>query len=174
MTEIRLPTLPKEEEGAHVVVNRVPRGAVLGQKFANTVRLGLATVLAVSIAGCGQQLPYVSGSVTLDGEPVRGSDNLQCVVLFFPEGGSGAPAVAVVDGSGNYTLDTGSTRGALEGKYGVAITVAEFTPSQEGGLPRIRQLAPPKYADPSTSGWSVEVVPGSNDFDFAIETKDQA
>ncbi|WP_168205314.1 hypothetical protein [Bythopirellula goksoeyrii] len=129
--------------------------------------------LALSLVGCGQRLPFVSGSVALDGELVRGSDNLQCIVLFFPANGNGAPAIANVDGSGKFILETGSTKGALEGKYDVAISVSEITPSKDGGNPHIRQLAAEKYADPSTSGWTVEVVPGSNEFDFAIEKGDQ-
>ncbi|TWU21821.1 hypothetical protein [Bythopirellula polymerisocia] len=149
-----------------------PPKPIRGETVAGTIRLNLV-FLALSLVGCGQRLPTVSGSVALDGELVRGSDNLQCIVLFFPENGNGAPAIANVDGSGKFMLETGSTKGALEGKYDVAISVAEIIPSKDGGNPHIRQLAAEKYADPSTSGWTVEVVPGSNEFDFAIEKGDQ-
>lgn len=163
---------PQTDQSATAASNNLKPSKRFGGKalgwyaFAN---VGL--LLAASLVGCGQRLPYVSGSVTLDGELVRGSDNLQCIVLFFPADGNGAPAFAVVDDSGKYSLDTGSTTGAREGRYEVAITVAEITIDTSGGLPRTRHLAPEKYADPKTSGWTVEVVRGSNEFDFSMQTQ---
>lgn len=173
MTAVCQPKSPTEDTCVAATGIWTRPYCIPGEPLAWRVHLSIVAFLAISLVGCGQRLPYVSGSVTLDGELVRGSDNMQCIVLFFPEGGNGAPAFAVVDGSGQYTLDTGSTSGALEGRYDVAITVAEITPDKKGGLPRSRHLAPAKYADPSTSGWSVEVVPGSNEFDFSIQTRPQ-
>ncbi|MCG8451207.1 MAG: hypothetical protein MI725_16690 [Pirellulales bacterium] len=129
----------------------------------------LLAYVAVSV-GCGG-LPSVSGKVLLDGKPVHGANNLRCIVLFYPESGSGAPAVAVVDKSGKYSLGTGSRKGALAGRYKVAVTVKELSdPGPKGGLPGSRRLSPKKYADPNTSGWIIEVVPGANEFDFEIDT----
>lgn len=147
-----------------------PRSSATGARVPLFLHcIGLLTLAA--IAGCGDRLPRVTGQVLLDGDVVLGASDLRCILLFYPESGSGTPAVAVVDRSGHYSLDTGSKKGAKAGKYNVAVTITQLSqPGDEGGLPGRKRLSPRKYADPLTSGLKIEVVPGSNEFDFALES----
>ncbi len=68
------------------------------------------------VAGCGNGMARVSGTVTLDGQIVSGPDKFG-TVTFYRESGGGAPAVGVLDQSGRYSLKTGSSDGVEPGLY---------------------------------------------------------
>ncbi len=123
--------------------------------------VGLA--LVVSIGGCGSSsgdlpdLAPVSGTVTLDGQPV-GSVS----VLF--ESASGRAAGGTTDENGRYELYfSGGVKGAELGVNTVRITTALDHP------------APPDYRDPiparynESSELSVTVEPGANTHDFTLQ-----
>ena len=137
-------------------------------------RHGIVFMLLVlgvaSLPGCGNGLSDVSGHITLNGQPLVGGGDMRTTVYFFPEGGTGAPAVGLTDEDGNYEIQTGSQEGVMPGSYLVTISASKLIPPRvpgeaAGGKP----LTPRKYANPSTSGLRVEVAPGSNEFDFALE-----
>ena len=90
----------------------------------------LAVLALVSLAGCGASNPPtfpVSGTVTLDGKPVEGA-----AVLFIPFDGTGQPASAMSDASGNYALTTFTANdGAMAGNYKIKVTKFD-TP--DGGM----------------------------------------
>lgn len=122
----------------------------------------IAIALA-TLSGCGERLPQVTGTVTLDGEPLSGG-----FVSFQPVEG-GAMATAKIAEDGSYTLQTGGKGGVAAGAYGVAITAYNTRPSADGQNPPQFSLASPKkYNDPATSGFEVEVQPGKNTFDFPL------
>lgn len=123
------------------------------------------------VTGCGNGLATVSGEVSLDGEPLRGGDGVRAMVYLYPEGGSGAPAVGLVDESGKYSVSTGTKQGVAPGAYLVSISASELIGKEEVGVPRAgRRITPAHYADPRQSDLRVEVSPGSNTFDFALES----
>lgn len=127
------------------------------------------SALLVAAAGCGNGLAKVSGNITLDGSPLGSSDKVRTKVLFFPEVGTGAPAIGLVDEDGSYELYTGSNRGVQPGSYLVTVSATEIIPPKtEGGLPDGRRLTPSKYANPKTSGLRERVESGSNSFDFEL------
>ncbi len=128
-------------------------------------------VLLIAAAGCGNGLAKVSGNITLDGDPLGSSEMVRTKVLFFPAGGgTGAPAIGLLDEDGDYQLYTGSNRGIQPGNYLVTISATEIIPpKEEGGLPSGRRLTPSKYANPKTSGFTALVESGSNSFDFNLE-----
>jgi hypothetical protein len=110
----------------------------------------------------------VTGSVTLDGQPVDGA-----TVAFYPDEGR-RPARGITDASGNFELMTfKSGDGALLGQHRVSVTKTE-TAEQEafvvdgekietptGGTgERVKHLLPVRYASPSTSQLMVEVAKG--------------
>ena len=129
-----------------------------------------ASALLPLLSGCGDGLANVSGQVTLNGSPLAGSDTVRGTVYFFPEGGTGAPAVGLVDGEGEYALSTGSKGGVSPGAYVVTVSATELIPPKIAGeAPGGRAITPRRYADPSQSGFRVDVAPGSNVFDFALE-----
>ena len=102
------------------------------------------------------QLAPVTGLVTLDGKPVAGG-----TVLLLPK--ERRPALGHTDRNGRFTLSTFEEGdGALPGTYRVAIILIR---EREG---KTEWIVPKKYADPKTSGLSVEVRPGENRFDFDL------
>ncbi len=123
------------------------------------------------LAGCGGDLEPVTGVVTLDGQPVQGSSTLHGTVMFYPESGRGAPATGMVDANGRYSIATGANGGVLPGRYRVAVDISEITPRPRGEMPHVRHLSDPRFANPTTSGWLIEVGSGSNHFDFAVDSK---
>jgi len=124
------------------------------------------------ITGCNGTSATVSGTVTLDGEPVEGSPELYGTVSFYREDGSGAPAVGIIKSAGSYTLATGSQQRLEPGKYNVAVSVKKIHPPAEpGGLTRPERVSPEKYSKPATSGLAREVKPGNNTFDFALSSQ---
>jgi hypothetical protein len=121
------------------------------------------------IAGCDNNLAYVSGTVTLDGVPVEGGPQLDGSVVFYREDGSGAPAVGIIEEAGRYELATGTKHALAPGNYMVGVAVKKILPpSETGGLTRPQRLSDPKYAKPEESGFRADVKPGDNTFDFAI------
>ncbi|WP_425399157.1 hypothetical protein [Aeoliella sp.] len=112
--------------------------------------------------------------MTLDGQPLVGGDAVRATVYYYPEGGSGAPAVGLLDDAGRYEIATGSKSGVQPGAYIVTVSATKIIPpKQPGEAPTGRPLTARKYADPRQSGFRVEVEPGSNTFDFDLESQSQ-
>jgi hypothetical protein len=89
--------------------------------------------------------------------------------MFFPASGSGAPAAALADESGNYSLSTGAQSGLAPGSYVVTLAATEVTPGA-AGEPRKRVITPLRYANPKQSDLRAEVEPGRNTFDFDLRS----
>jgi len=131
----------------------------------------LAAILILALTGCGSDLASVSGTVTLDSQPLAGSESARITVMFYPETGVGVPAAGITDERGAYDLATGSQSGIAPGAYLVAISGAEsIPPKKEFDMPGRRQITPVRYADPQQSGFRVEVKPGGNEFDFNLRS----
>jgi len=129
-----------------------------------------AVVLLGAISGCGNGLASVSGVVTLDNEPLKGGGDVRAMVYLYPEGGTGAPAVGLVNEEGEYQVSTGTQRGVLPGPYLVSISASQLVGESVPGVPRSgRRITPARYADPRQSNLRIEVQEGSNTFDFALE-----
>lgn len=114
--------------------------------------------LLVSILGCGNgdrpPLGYVSGRVTINGEPLVG-----VIVTFMPS--SGRPAVATTDAQGNYVIEY--VEGAKGSKLGPT-TVIFMTPT--GGT--TSHPIPARYQ--SGNEFQVEVQKGKNEFNFELKS----
>lgn len=138
------------------------RGRVIGMYW--------LPLVAVTMSGCGGMPASVSGVVTIDGQPITGGENLRATVFFYPEGGSGTPAVGLLDSQGKYSIATGSKSGMEPGAYVVTISATEIIPAkEEGEAPTGRPITARKYADPKQSGFRVQVERGKNTFDFDLE-----
>ena len=155
--------------------------------------------VGLSAAGCGgddglgRRYP-VSGTVTYKGAPLA-AGNIQ----FTPADSKGRAASGVVEG-GRYSLTTHDHNdGALVGRYTVSVTAKDADPSKvtlelpRGGSmteaqkkrftaenpqlaalqanKKAKDLIPPKYGSPATSGLTREVKAESNTID--IELKDE-
>lgn len=145
----------------------------MSQLLFGRIGYGLAAIFSLILivsVGCGGSASRVSGTVSIDGKPLVGSDTVRVTVMFFPES-SGAPAAAKLDESGQYELSTGSQTGLPPGNYSVAISAKDIAAPAGGGSQGARDLAAPNYSDPQTSGLKAEVKPGSNTFDFDLSSK---
>jgi hypothetical protein len=122
-----------------------------------------ALALVPVLIGCGGPRPVkVSGTVTLNGEPIEGA-----MVQFVPAKEGGRPATAVTAADGGFSLTTIENHdGALPGDYKVVITYkppVESGPAEstEQGMREIMKLQekakktkpkyviPPAYTDPT-------------------------
>ena len=127
-----------------------------------------ATALFVAmLQGCANKLEAeVSGTVTLDGQPIGPG-----TVNFSPVGGESNPAVGTIMPDGSYMLKTSRTVGLAPGTYRVAVSVFE---NQEALAPGQRSNAPPrlrtpeKYNSVETSGLEFKVEPGRNTIDLKL------
>jgi hypothetical protein len=133
--------------------------------------LFLILLSLVGWGGCNGGRSSVRGTLTLDGEPLARTENVQVTIMFFPANGSGAPAAALADESGNYTLTTGSQSGLAPGSYVVTLAATEVTPAA-GGSSKKRMVTPLRYANPKQSDLRAEVQPGRNTFDFDLQSSD--
>jgi len=126
-------------------------------------------VLAFSAAGCsssGLDLQPVTGKVVFkDRRPVKGA-----IIELVSEAGTGARGKT--DSEGRFELSTGGHKGALVGKYQVAIIqmlvidgAASHSKSHHAAL-----VIHPKYAKLETSGLVCEVKNGSNELTFELDT----
>ena len=131
----------------------------------------LAVMGLVCLVGCGG--PYeatMRGKVTLDGEPISSG-----MVTFNATGGDGISAYAKVNESGDYRVKTGQEFGLNAGEYVVTIVAREKTDAlygANGGPPPAGKLLTPQwYRSPSTSGLSVSVESGKNNYDLELTSE---
>lgn len=127
--------------------------------------IGLSVGVCMLVVGCGQGGPpmgKVSGTVTLDGNPLADVE-----VEFTPQAEGGSPSYGQTDASGQYDLMFSLDRkGALVGKHTVRITVPEF---DEDGDPIVSTIEiPAKYN--SESELTADVPKGGDTIDFALES----
>jgi hypothetical protein len=153
--------------------------------------LSVCLAVLVGLAGCasesrrdGPEMVDVTGTITLDGEPVEGAH-----VRFSPET-RGPAAFAVSDKRGRYelrTFDPGD--GAIPGKYGISVTkevseggmefdsqaAMEAYVKEHGERPPARtttSVLPEKYSIKKTSGLTAEItVAKKNRFDLELTSE---
>lgn len=127
--------------------------------------MGFAALLL--LAGCGAadgpELARVSGTVTLNGEPLP-----HAVVQFQPTGPQGSYSAARTDESGFYELRfTRDRSGAIIGTHRVSISTAAPDAEDENGNPRpVAEKVPATYNAQSTMIRDVE--PGANTIDLPL------
>jgi hypothetical protein len=152
---------------------------VLKVKVLKETLLTLAlTVGVTSLAGCGSagdqpELGQVTGTITLDGQPLKG-----IAVVFYPD--NGRPARGSTNAEGKYELRyIRDTKGTKIGHNRVEVAPNEegeddfpdaqgeeatVKPKAKGGKPQI----PARYN--SKSELEADVKPGENVFDFKLES----
>ncbi|WP_241676355.1 carboxypeptidase-like regulatory domain-containing protein [Bremerella volcania] len=127
----------------------------------------LASIALIGLVGCGSGsgVAPVSGTVTLDGEPLANA-----LVSFYPQEEGKRFSTGTTDASGHYELVyTNDQQGAAIGRHTVKITTA--TVQGEGGPAKPpKEKLPAKYNDQSEL--VVEVASGSNsNTDFDLQSK---
>jgi hypothetical protein len=131
----------------------------------------LAILPVTAFVGCGKQdgpeLAYVTGKITLDGEPLS-----RVNLRFVPEQPGGSPSFGGTNASGQYKLLFNAKRqGAMLGKHIVEIEPASVETDENGKpLPTAKIVAiPKKYA--KAGSLVAEVKAGSNTVDFQLVSK---
>ncbi len=136
----------------------------------------VACVSFLSLCGCfgsNSDIGSVTGTVTLDGEPIEWA-----TVTFKPTQGRGS--IGVTDANGVYTLGyIRNQNGALIGNHKVVIRT-EIVKSpygdgeeSEGAVeptPR-KEMLPKKHSDWKKTELTATVESGSNTIDFPLSTK---
>ncbi len=122
----------------------------------------LAAALALATAGCGGDWGSCSGTVALDGAPLKDAS-----ITFEPTNGGPTAYGQVKDGE--FTVGTGQKDGLAAGKYRVSVSAS--TVPQMGSKEQAKLLTPKKYAGFDTSGLEADVKPGSNRLKFELSSK---
>lgn len=132
-----------------------------------------------TFVGCGGKAiktEGVTGTILIDGEPAADVN-----VYFIPADSTGSSGYAKTDEKGFYKLQTltgaanaGTTPGKYLVKFDYRIAVENGTMMQDGEeittYDSVRAIED-KWCDERTSGVEVEVVPGSNTFDFDLTSR---
>ena len=120
-------------------------------------------VMGVLWAPAGIPLGRVSGTVTLDGRPLR-----RATVEYTPE--DGAPAYGLTDSSGAYALSYVPGRlGAVLGEQTVRITTYDWVTQRDGSKQEVPELVPARYNADSVLSTTVER--GSQRHDWKLRSQ---
>ena len=122
-------------------------------------------VAIVILSGCGSTYDAaVYGTASLDGQPLA-----KGIVSFHPEDG-GAVALATLDESGAYRLQTGRAEGLKPGAYVVTVVSTKGSPSPGMTVAQIEALriTPKLYASKQSSTLRFDVKPGGNEIDLDL------
>lgn len=129
--------------------------------------LALVTVAAgaLTAAGCGNRKPVVTGSVTLDGQPVeRGA------IQFFPASGDGQTAGTVIE-NGRYQTETspGPMKVVINAPKVVGKRRAYDDQPDGPMIDVVRESLPARYSDMSKTELTYTVEPGNNEANFELQ-----
>jgi len=141
------------------------------------MRLTQLALLFGSLAGCGSSGPdlgQVTGTVTLDGEPIRGGS-----ITFTPNVKDAGASYGSIDKEGKYVLKFNRDRdGAAVGEHTVEIdppekpSKSDIAEAKEQGKPApefINVKIPKKYSEPGALNATVKA--GPQVIDFKLESK---
>jgi len=128
----------------------------------------LLLIVLVFTTGCSSGLATVSGSVKIDGVPLKTG------TISFKSTTDGALGQGTIDAKGEYTVMTGANSGLKPGSYQVTVVATQLDPpdpARPSFVPQPVLLVPAKYGDPSTSGLTAEIKPGKNvDVNFDLKS----
>jgi hypothetical protein len=129
---------------------------------ARSFTLGFAGMLAAAVCGCDAKTGTVAGKVTVDGKPAVGA-----TVIFGGE--NHMTAAAIVRDDGTYEapgVPVGPVTIALTPDTGAKLkTLPDF-----GGQPVPSPAIPERYTNASTSGLTLTVKGGPNEFNIEMSS----
>jgi hypothetical protein len=121
----------------------------------------LVAFTLLMIIGCGPPATTVSGTVTLDGEPLPSA-----ALMFYPAAGDGPTSHAFTDANGCFSATI------FPGKAAVTVSLYKTTGEVRDGEPVAEQAVPARYIDRETTVLLIDPVEGKNTVcDFALTTK---
>ncbi|MBQ2787998.1 MAG: carboxypeptidase regulatory-like domain-containing protein [Thermoguttaceae bacterium] len=110
-------------------------------------------LLPFALVGCsGPSFVPLEGVLTLDGEAVEGA-----TVCLTPKNREvGRDAAGTTDANGRFVVSTGSDPGCIVGEYSISVLKIEQSGDSIATM-RAKNVFPEQYADPASSGLSVDV-----------------
>ncbi|WP_339728516.1 hypothetical protein [uncultured Gimesia sp.] len=145
------------------------------------ILINFSFLLLLTLSACGggsdgPELGIVTGTVTLNEQPVSGA-----LVSFVPnatKNTTGPASTATTDAGGKFTLKApGNRDGAVIGFHRVGVQcpgvvgVNVSTPDGGSGSATDNCKVPAKYTDPNKSGITVEIKSGENDIPIKLSSK---
>lgn len=122
---------------------------------------GLVALALLMVIGCGPSATTVSGTITLDGEPLPAA-----AIMFYPAAGDGPTSHAFTDATGQFSAKI------FPKKTSVTVSLYKLTGEVRDGEPVAEQAVPAQYVDRETTILIIEPVEGKNTVcDFALTTK---
>lgn len=129
-----------------------------------------AVALGLAFFGCGsgEARGRVTGAVTFQGKPVTEG------IVIFSSSEKGVHMTAKLKPEGSYEIITAKGAGLTVGNYRVAVCppppeLASLTVNGPAPVAKTYPNIPPKYRDQATSGLTLAVKQGENQFDIAME-----
>src|SRR5262245_11309935 len=96
---LRLSLLPRQRSNVFLLGGGFPRGCEMhrGERSSYSAiqrvsAVGAASLLFLALSGCGSKLAQVTGVVTVDGQPLRGGNDVRATVVFQPTTSAGTAA----------------------------------------------------------------------------------
>ena len=127
------------------------------------IAVALMAGFTLGCAGSDLNLGKVSGTVTLDGEPLA-----DAMVIFTPMTG-GRPAAGKTDSKGRYELIfSRDAEGAMLGEHVVEITTGDEIVNDDDTVEMIPEVVPAKYN--ANTELRAVIEDGANVFDFPLES----
>ena len=119
--------------------------------------------VALSTTGCDGDSTSVTGTVTLNSEPLT-----EALIQFTPLDADGRIALAKTSADGTYQLSSSrNISDVAPGKYRVTITTSDITGEDDRGrVIRSQEKVPKKYN--SNTELTKEVTQGANKIDFEL------
>ena len=126
--------------------------------------IGAVFSLMIMMVGCGgppADMGFVTGVVTLDGDPVGNAS-----IVFYPAGARSSSGFT--DAAGNYELaQTRDRKGAAIGTH--KITITQDASDLEENVKRVK--LPGKYGDQKKTDLTKTVEGGSNVIDLELKSE---
>ena len=118
--------------------------------------------LMFASAGCSRErleaVAPVAGKIHYDGKPLA-----EATVVFHRLEGEGRSLTTRTTADGTFRVTTHQPNdGAPPGRYAVTVELRDWVRDGDEAVRSGRNLLPPKYADPRTSGLECVVVDGDN------------
>jgi hypothetical protein len=131
----------------------------------DTMMTGFSVALLI-LAGCGDGMVEVKGTVNVDGAPVQDG-----AIAFFPADGKGQTSGGpIMNGQYAFKSSVGKMKVTINASRQVGTRKLYDTPDSKE-IPIMEPLLGKKFSDREATTLEYEVTPGSNQKDWDIKTK---
>ncbi|MFO0821295.1 MAG: carboxypeptidase-like regulatory domain-containing protein [Pirellulales bacterium] len=132
------------------------------KKLCSSLVVPLIVVLTLLVAGCSREkrepVAPAAGKIQWDGKPLA-----EATVVFHRLEGEGRSLTVRTLNDGTFRLTTHEPNdGAPPGRYAVTVELRDWVRDGDEAVRSGRNLLPPKYASPRTSGLECVIAEGDN------------